>query len=149
MELNGTRIETTAAVSDHLHVSALLGTDVPELIQLLGTAAKNSNIEKVEEAMVITRAQARRKEDEEGTQRSKEEESGVQANPLIEQTREEITDCPDQPSVGSGEMLGSNLSDDLFHPGRSREKKTRREKRQERHKHGLVRAKDQPRRQSR
>ena len=149
MELNGTRIETIAAVSDHLHVSALLGTDVPELIQLLGTAAKNSNIGKIEEAMVITRAQARRKEDEEATQRSKEEESGVQANPLIEQTREEITDCPDQPSVGSeGEMLGSNLSDDLFHPGRSREKKTRREKRQERHKHGLVRAKDQPRRQA-
>ena len=87
---------------------------------MLGTAA---NIGKVQEAMVITRAQARRKEDEEATQRSKEEESGVQANPLIEQRRGEITDCPDQPSVGSGgEMLGSNLSDDLFHPGRSREK---------------------------
>ena len=58
----------------------------------------------------------------------------MQANPLMEQRREEITDCPDQLSVGSGgEMLGSNLSDDLFHPGRSREKKTRREKRQERH----------------
>ena len=44
----------------------------------------------------------------------------------------------------TGEVVGNTFADDLFEPVEERRKMSRREKREDRHKEGLVRAKDKP-----
>ena len=83
MEVNGLPIKVEAAVSETLPVSVLLGTDVPELTQLLeGEAAESSKQEEV--MVVVTRAQARKHLEEEILRREKEVLSGVRPNKMDE-----------------------------------------------------------------
>ena len=59
MVQSGTMVQkVTAAVSDTLPVSVLLGTDVPELGRLLGVDPRSTHSTTVEAALVMTRAQA-------------------------------------------------------------------------------------------
>ena len=44
MELEGIKMKVTAAVSDTLPVSVLLGTDVPELRRLLGADVRSAQL---------------------------------------------------------------------------------------------------------
>ncbi len=164
LELEGRKRTVKAAVSETLPVSVLLGTDVPELGQLLRVNPSSVHSEGVEEALVVTtRAQQKRKESEERIQASKEERSGVKPTPLetLEKTGavERGRDEPEQTELtGEGEkettvqdpeMPGSSFSEDLFVGGKTdRPRVTRRQKRQERHRHGLERAKDRPQRKS-
>ena len=64
----------------------------------------------------------------------------------MRQTRTEASETEEcQLQNSSDEWLGSIFEDDLFEPGKTKKRLSRREKREDHHKAGLVRAKDQPR----
>jgi len=166
MELDGAKMMVQAAVSDTLPVSVLLGTDVPELGRLLRANPSTVRTEGIEEALVVTtRAQQRKKEMEEAIQAARDEVSGTKPN--LMEGQEEVPEPGDKleemqagtESIGEGEKLttdedsevpGSRFAEELFGGRKSdRAKLTRRQRRKERHRHGLERAKDsrQPRRE--
>ena len=101
LEVDGRSIRVEAAVSESLPVAVLLGTDVPEFYQLLGGEAPEYPTE--EAMVVVTRARARKQQDEEVAKQNKELASGVQPRPVEE-------------------LVGSEFADDLFVPGRTRER---------------------------
>ena len=125
LEVEGLSLPVTAAVAQKLPVSVLLGTDVPELGDLL-----NSHSTSHHNTLVMTRAQAR-----------SQAEAVVQA----QQRQDQSEVCPNP--VDNPPPL-STLDDDLFSASRERPSLTRREKRKERHHHGLERAKDRPKPQT-
>ena len=146
LELDGTAVEVEAAVSDNLPVSVLLGTDVPELGRLLQSNPSTVHSTGVERALVVTRAQARAREEQEKQQALREVQSGAIPNVLQEQ--QEMT--PGEAETGetsSSDMFGSNFEDDIFgNAADDRRRLTRSQKRAERQKHGLERAMDRPKR---
>ena len=102
MEVGGTGINVRAAVSERLPVSVILGTDVPEMRLLLSRPRAG-------EALVVTRAQAKRQTDAEREAQRKEVECQVRPNPVeslkgVGQTQELETDG----------MPLAHLDDDLF-----------------------------------
>ena len=60
MEVDGQAINVEAAVSTTLPVPVLLGGDVPELKQQLGSSAQNGSMESGDVLIVVTRAQAKK-----------------------------------------------------------------------------------------
>ena len=54
-----------------------------------------------------------------------------------------------QQNNSPNDWVGSTLDDDLFEPGQRKKRLSRREKREHRHKAGLVRAKDRPKKKLR
>ena len=72
LELDGVAIQVEAAVSESLPVSVLLGTDVPELSQLLQSNPRAVHTEEVERVLVVTRA---RDEEEERERVTRDEQS--------------------------------------------------------------------------
>ena len=137
LKLDGVAVQVEVAVSDSLPVSVLLGTDVPELGELLHSSANT-----VHSALVVTRAQARRDEEEEEARVRRDEESGVVPN-----TPEEAKQETPGSKAGEEEVPGSIFAEDLFQGGSSTKvSMTRSQKREQRHEHGLERAKDKPRR---
>ncbi|KAL5489211.1 hypothetical protein EMCRGX_G018278 [Ephydatia muelleri] len=65
--IDGVPLTVEAAVSKSLPVSVLLGTDVPELAKFVGGKARGARRQGNEAWMVVTRAGARRQEEEEKT----------------------------------------------------------------------------------
>jgi len=66
LEVDGHSLNITAAVAERLPVSVLLGTDVPLLTELLsGKLATMKPVSKIENALVVTRAQAKKQLEEE------------------------------------------------------------------------------------
>ena len=128
-------ITVVAAVSETLPTSVLLGTDVPILGRLLQSNPSRIHTAGVEEAYVVrTRAQVQQEAAEEAQQAVKERDCGVQPT-LLEKVGTEVEE----------ESVGSEFDDDLFGDvGRRKPYLTRKQKREERVRHGLVRAKDQP-----
>ena len=115
----GTKImEVRAAVSETLPVDVLLGTDVPELPNLLRTDYH------ADAMVVVTRAQGRQMLAEEEDTHQKECESGAASTSI-----EEV-----------GEWM-SNLEDDLFR-GRTRTQRSRAQKREERRSYARVMAEE-------
>ena len=135
LTLDDVPITVVTAVSETLSTSVLLGTDVPILGRLLQSNPSTIHTAGVEEAYVVrTRAQARQEAAEEVQQAVKERDCGVQPT-LLEKVGAEVEE----------ELVGSEFDDDLFREvGRSKPHLTRKQKREERVRHGLVRAKDQP-----
>ena len=90
MQVDGLEIEVDAAVSERLPVAVLLGKDVPEFAQLLGTEKASSRVgEQQKEAMrVVTQAQSCQKLEEEVLGREKEPLAGAQPN-LVDREQEE------------------------------------------------------------
>ena len=123
-------VEALAAASKTLPVSALVGTDIPQLGALLQTRPHSLNAS--HQALVVTRAQAKRNADEADENRRKDQQSQVTTNP--------VHSSP-SPLHDETEPF-SELHTDLFESQTSRRKMTRREKRLERQKFALVRAKD-------
>ena len=78
MEVDGKEMTVEAAVSDTLPMSALLGTDVPELGELLAT---EDRIEGEEAFAVITRSEAKKQKEE---MKENERECEDQPNSLQE-----------------------------------------------------------------
>ena len=64
LEIDGMGVEAIAAVSKTLPVSALVGTDIPGLGQLLKTTPNPKPVKY--QALVVTRAQAKMNAAEEG-----------------------------------------------------------------------------------
>ena len=105
MEVDGKEMTVEAAVSDTLPMSALLGTDVPELGELLAT----------EEAFaVITRSEAKKQKKE---------------------MKESERQCEDQPNSLQEDSTTwmDHFDDELFGKSKEKTKKTKSEKRAERH----------------
>ena len=82
MELEGVKLQVTAALSDTLPVSILLGTDVPELGGLLRANPHTVHSEGSDQALVVTRAQVRRNEEEVCLCQASEQASEVQTNSI-------------------------------------------------------------------
>ena len=85
MEVDGLPINVEAAVSETLPAAVLLGTDVPQLTELLGGQSKKSKLEDV--LVVTTRARARQQLEEEILRREKEVRTGAKPNPAVESER--------------------------------------------------------------
>ena len=134
MELDGVALEVKAAVSENLPVSVLVGTDVQELGSLLQVNPNVLRKTEVQDAMVVTRAQARKRDAEEEDQEAKQKSSGVQPTPIHEIHPAEAID---------EDTFGSSFEEDLFQRTTVKEKQTRKQKREKRRAFGLVRAKDQ------
>ena len=82
-EVDGKVIKVDAAVSESLPVSVLLGTDVPELTELL----KGVTMERAQSddaLVVMTRARAKQQEREEAIEREREQLSGAYPHSLDE-----------------------------------------------------------------
>ena len=127
IELEGHYIQVVAAVSDTLPTSVLLGTDVSELGNLLGTkiAPRTTFPSEQRAYMVTTRAKGAAEASKEQEERSNEKKSGVNPNPVAVEssstsTEREVWD------------LGNEMDDCIFEGGYSRPKQTRRQKRRER-----------------
>ncbi len=113
-------MEVEAAVSGTVPTSVLLGTDVPELMELLGAGKKESAM------AVATRAQTKQQQQEE-----REATSRPEARPT---PVEDVTKVSHNPDL-TREVVMSQLDDDIFQGGRARNPQTSSEKRQERQEH--------------
>ena len=135
IEIEGIAFKVRAALSQTLPVSVLLGTDVPQLGELLTRPTPEMDLE---EAMVVTRSQVRESKRREVERVQKEERSAVHPISVTEEgspaSREVNT--PEEPS------LGRTFSDELFSSPNLRTRPMRQQERMDRHAHGLVRAKD-------
>ena len=100
MEVEGMQLRTKAAIAKELPVAALLGTDIPQLGELLqmNTQTRSTNI--MNHAMVVTRAQAEREKEEAELQRQQTERSAAAA-------RVEGWSKPCESNEGEGERLGA------------------------------------------
>ena len=76
-----------AAVSETLPVSVLLGTDIPELGQLLRSNPCTLHTRATEDALVVTRAQAKENARVERQTLQKERKSEVHPSPRMVQSR--------------------------------------------------------------
>ena len=116
MVVDGRDMEVKAAVSENLPMDVLLGTDVPDLPELLNHGSKVR--EKVADALaVVTRAQRKQQQCEEKLAQQRELESGVSST-----------------GMEDGEWMFA-IDDELFEGGRSKVRKTRTQKRMERQAH--------------
>ena len=170
MELEGVKLQVTAALSDTLPVSILLGTDVPELGARLGGLLRANphtvHSEGSDQALVVTRAQVRRHEEEVCLRQASEQASEVQMNSISDMSSEggagdlgeesdETTasdvDSPSDDDVTTEEsveqplqceILGHEFTADFVPQVSDLGKLTRSQKRRMRRKRGLTRAKD-------
>ena len=120
LQVDGVPVCVEAAVSQSLPVQVLLGTDVPELHQLLGDSIMSRQVEN--SMMVVTRTQAMRQLQEDTITRSKERESGAKPHGIIE-VPEELT------------CIGSEFDNEMFSTSREKTHKTRRQKRESHKQH--------------
>ena len=115
-EKQGPGIHGKAAVSEKLPADVLLGTDVPELPELLNQGSIAGG--RIADAMaVVTRAQKRKQQNEEEETQQRELESGVTST-----------------GVEDDEWMAA-MDDDLFEGGHERIRQTRSQKRRERQAH--------------
>ncbi len=117
VQINGHTMEVEAAVSGMVPTSVLLGTDVPELMELLGAGKKES-------AMAVAQAKQQQQEEREAPSRP-------EARPTPVEDMTEVSHNPDL----TRKVVMSQLDDDLFQGGQARNPQTRSEKRQERQEH--------------
>jgi len=83
LEVDGQSLNITAAVAERLPVSVLLGTDVPLLTELLsGKLSTVKPVSKIEHALVVTRAKAKKQLDEEVQLEREDLLSGAHAKPM-------------------------------------------------------------------
>ena len=126
-------VKVKAAVAEKLPASVLLGTDVPQLGKLL--------LDKplVEKALVVkTHAQTIKDKAEEQEYEAKQQECGVRPYPLEDQDGGSVIDVSDGIEMPA-------WSDDLFRQdGRAKPRQTQKQKREERARHGVIKAKDLP-----
>ena len=100
MEVEGMQLRTKAAIAKELPVAALLGTDIPQLGELLQMNTQTRSTNTMNHAMVVTRAQAEREKEEAELQRQQTERSAAAA-------RVEGWSKPCERNEGEGERLGA------------------------------------------
>ena len=149
LQVDDVKLQVKAAVSDTLPLSVLLGTDIPQLGELLEHNSCTVHSVGIEEAFVVTtRSQAKRREEEDSRLAQKEAIAGARPTPLGDDhssvPRLQVGDAND----GDAEevLIGHELVEELSQqPTRVQPKATRRQKREKRHEFGLERARDQRR----
>ena len=82
LQVDGIPVCVEATVSESLPVQVLLGTDVPELNQLLRDSIMSKQVDNC--MMVVNRTQAMKQVQEKTTTRSKEHESGAKPHGISE-----------------------------------------------------------------
>ena len=99
MEVDGIPIEVKAAVSTTLPVAVLLGQDVPELQQLIGSNAGSDDSGSEDITIVVTWAQAKKQLQEQIIRREQEVLSEAQPSPVegLGQSSEETSHSDTQP----------------------------------------------------
>ena len=123
-------------MSKSLPVSVLLGTDVPELAKFVGGKARGARRQGNEAWMVVTRAGARKQEEEEKTLLQKEKDSQVKPSPVETELAEAQSVDAGGAEIKCAETpQGCTLDDDLFSGGRSKVKLTRSQKRAQKQLH--------------
>lgn len=154
MEIGDKQFTVEAGVSNTLPTSVLLGTDVPEMTELLRGGCFRPRLPKEdhpEKALVVeTRAQARVREREEAIEKAKELGSAAQPKPvdltISESGAGEVNPIASQSGETNREQLqeadnraltemSSAFAEDLFENGRSRQRLTRSQKRIARYEH--------------
>ena len=136
IEVEGKSLEVQAAVADCLPVAVLLGTDVPQLVNLLAGEMPQAS---TADAMVVTRARARQQQEEEAEQQDKNRQSGVQPHVLWEESDDKLEDISVMENK-SGKKKESEedsyiedwmvrIDEELFSGGQTRRKLTRSQKR--------------------
>uniref|UniRef100_A0A1X7T3K8 Integrase catalytic domain-containing protein n=1 Tax=Amphimedon queenslandica TaxID=400682 RepID=A0A1X7T3K8_AMPQE len=134
ISVGGKHLEVEAAVSNTLPTAVLLGTDVPELSELLSEKPKEEKCEEEEcDVFVVTRAGAREQQRLEEERRQQEEDSGVQPNPAGLGDEEEMAtdtqECTEEePLTGMNSDLDV-LDDSLFVEPREKTRLTRSQRR--------------------
>ena len=126
VEVDGQAFEVQAAVADKLPLAMLLGTDVPILPKLLGENFKTAEYQKIADALVVTRAQARKEWADEEARQRKELECGVQPTAVTEEATEETEE---ESTQGELDWM-QDLDDELIINGRDKVKLTRSQKRE-------------------
>ena len=81
IRVSGVPLLVEAAVADSLPVPVLLGTDVPQLFQLLGQTIQGNEAEAENVLVVTTRSRAREQLEEEMVRNEKERVSGARPSP--------------------------------------------------------------------
>lgn len=121
VEMDGQQLSVEAGVSETLPMSVLLGTDNPELVEMLQAGKR---VREEEAFAVVTRNQAKRSQDEAVERQRQEKASGVQPHSLEDEF--------------PGWM--SKLDESLFErrDGKEKRQKTRKEKREERQRRGQL-----------
>ena len=119
LEVDGYKINTTAAVTNTLLMAVLLGTNVPELLTRLNCRTLRGNVE-TSEAFVMMQAASRRRAEEEREQARRERSSGVQPKPVLAEQPKKSWD------------LGAELDEAIFQGGRQRPTQAKSQKRQKR-----------------
>ena len=164
LQVEGRLITVEAAVSDTLPRSVLLGTDVPELSELL--EQRKTGKHKGKALVVMTRRQAKMQQEREAAMQQRQKESGARPTPIMdpeqEQTAEETEDDDQEPPPALPEEQDSatddsdeedqelpieqeetsleseyNFTDDFFlnREGQDKERQTRAQKREARYRH--------------
>ena len=83
LKVDGQSLNITAAVAERLPVSVLLGTDVPLLTELLsGKLSTVKPVSKIEHALAVTRAKAKKQLAEEVQVEREDLLSGAHAKPM-------------------------------------------------------------------
>ena len=132
MKIHGETIQVKAAVSDNLLMGVLLGTDVPELNDLLEKRLQKNrgeNESKNEEALVmVTRAIFRNQQLEAEVQEQKEMQSGVLSKSM-DYLEEPVDDDTEDTRGESNEWtLGEDFAEDLFSVSKEKRRLTKKEK---------------------
>ena len=89
MEVDGQRISVEAAVSERLPVAVLLGRDIPEFDQLLGSVDASSGSMDVQEEAVVVRTRDQAHGEQEAELLTREREPLAEANPTLVEGEQE------------------------------------------------------------
>ena len=90
LQVEGRLITVEAAVSDTLPRAVLLGTDVPEMSELL--EQKKTGKHKGKALVVMTRRQAKMQQEREAAMQQRQKESGARPTPIMDTEQEQTTD---------------------------------------------------------
>ena len=138
MEVEGRKMIVEAGVSETLPASVLLGTDVPDLAELL----RSSGLQQGEDVMVVTtRAQAWKQQEtggdpvEDAGPTSGESDQTPEEEPLSGSSGLDRFSNPVEPTES---RPGWGFDDSLFVPTRARERPTRRQKREGKRSHAAA-----------
>ena len=120
LQIKGEKFLQNVGVADNLPVSVILGWDFP----LMETFLKQDTGDKIEDAMVLTRAQKRKQELQNSSDEEKDRLSGAEGHKIL---AEDVSDTT------------WPFDDSVFVGGRVKEKKSRKQRREElaRHQVGL------------
>ena len=129
LQLGGVVFTVEAAVSDRLPMSVLLGTDVPQLAELLNgvgqeTGPKDDGGE-ARDVLVVTRSQQEARQRVEEEQLERQQRSGLRPSPIDEPAQE----------TADSTVVGAEF-DDLFTSGKDRQRMTKSQKCANKHKYG-------------